>query len=235
MSKTILVNDCPRCRAANMTFDVLNTIPTIIQHNWQRWYEACSVCRNCHRATIFAIVQTEYRDKDFLDEHAPTAIDGSLNNHFRVEGFICLKDMGAQPTPEQVPNPIANAFHEGAVSVVTQCWNAAGTMFRLVIALTTKPMLPEEDIEGLNSKTRRDLGLRVPWLFDNGKLPGDLRELSKCVHQDGNDGAHAGTLTKEDALDLLDFTSALLERIFTEPTRIRLAQERREKRREKKQ
>jgi len=93
-------------------------------------------------------------------------------------------------------------------------------------------MLPAEDVPGLNGKTRRDLGLRLPWLFDNGKLPGDLRELSTCVHQDGNDGAHQGTLTKEDAEDLLDFTLGLLERIFTEPERLRLAQERRDKRRQ---
>jgi hypothetical protein len=51
------------------------------------------------------------------------------------------------------------------------------------------------------------------------------------VREDGNDGAHDGTLGKEDAEDLLDFTTALLERIYTEPERLRLAQERREKRR----
>jgi hypothetical protein len=91
-------------------------------------------------------------------------------------------------------------------------------------------MLPKEE-PGLNSKTRRDLGLRLPWLFDNGILPADLRALSSCVREDGNDGAHAGTLKKEDAQDLLDFTTALLERIFTEPERLRLAEERRAQRR----
>jgi hypothetical protein len=45
---------------------------------------------------------------------------------------------------------------------------------------------------------------------------------------------HAGTLKKEDAQDLLDFATALLERIITEPARLRLAKERREKRREPK-
>jgi hypothetical protein len=50
--------------------------------------------------------------------------------------------------------------------------------------------------------------------------------------EDGNDGAHAGTLTKEDAEDLLDFATALFERMYTEPERLRLARERREKRRE---
>lgn len=60
-----------------------------------------------------------------------------------------------------------------------------------------------------------------------------LRELSLCIKEDGNDGAHAGSLTKDDAEDLLDFTFALLERIYTEPERLRLAQERRNARRSK--
>jgi hypothetical protein len=92
-------------------------------------------------------------------------------------------------------------------------------------------MLPEGEVPDLPKKVRRDLGLRLPWLFDNNKLPADLRELSSAIREDGNDGAHQGTLTKVEAEDLLDFTTALLERIFTEPMRLQIAKERREKRR----
>ena len=104
-------------------------------------------------------------------------------------------------------------------------------MFRLCVDLTTRPMLPAEDVEGLNARTRRDLGLRLPWLFANNRLPSGLRELSTAIREDGNDGAHQGTLTKEDAEDLLDFTVALLQRVFTEPKQLELATKRREKRR----
>jgi Domain of unknown function (DUF4145) len=130
-----------------------------------------------------------------------------------------------------VPDNIARVFREGATCLSVECWNAAGTMFRVCIDLATRSMLPEGDVAGLNNKVRRDLGLRLPWLFDNGKLPADLRDLSTAVREDGNDGAHEGTLIKQDAEDLLDFTRALLERIYTEPTRLALAKERREKRR----
>src|SRR5205807_66538 len=116
--------------------------------------------------------------------------------------------------PEHVPDPIAKVFREGATCLNVECWNAAGTMFRVCVDLATRPMLPRQEVPGLNNKTRRDLGLRLPWLFDNGKLPTDLRGLSTAIREDGNDGAHQGTLTKEDAEDLLDFTTALLERIF---------------------
>jgi hypothetical protein len=107
-------------------------------------------------------------------------------------------------------------------------------MFRLCVDLTTRPLLPAQEDSTTpqpNSKQRRDLGLRLVWLFDHGKLPSDLRELAKCVREDANDAAHVGNLTKEDAEDLLDFTTALLERLITEPKKLELAEARRKARR----
>ena len=93
-------------------------------------------------------------------------------------------------------------------------------------------MLPKKGEEdGPNLSERRYLGSRLSWLFDNGKLPADLRRLSACIKDDGNDGAHDGTLTKEDAEDQLDFTYIFLERVYTEPKRIELAEKRRKERR----
>ncbi len=62
-------------------------------------------------------------------------------------------------------------------------------------------------------------------------LPEVLKDLSSAIKEDGNDGAHQGTLKKVDAEDVMDFTVALLERLYTEPERLRLAKERRENRR----
>jgi hypothetical protein len=105
-------------------------------------------------------------------------------------------------------------------------------MFRLVIDLTTRPLLPESEDQGRpNRKVCRDLGLRLPWLFQNGRLPLDLQELSHCIREDGNDGAHIGALTMPDALDLQDFTDALLERLYSEPERLKQAKARRDQRR----
>jgi hypothetical protein len=106
-------------------------------------------------------------------------------------------------------------------------------MFRLCVDKATRAMLPKEDLHGLNAKIRRNLGLRLPWLLDNHVLPEALRDLSTCIKDDGNDGAHDGSLSKEDAEDVLDFTFALLERLYTEPARLRTANERRIARREK--
>jgi len=43
---------------------------------------------------------------------------------------------------------------------------------------------------------------RRQWLFKNELLPDDIEELSHCIKEDGNDGAHAGSLEKSDAEEL---------------------------------
>jgi hypothetical protein len=63
-------------------------------------------------------------------------------------------------------------------------------------------------------------------------LPEDLAALLDNLREDGNDGAHDGTLTKDDAEDALDFTQILLQRLYTNPERLRLAEARRIARRE---
>jgi hypothetical protein len=150
-----------------------------------------------------------------------------------MEGYLSLRDFARHAPPEHTPPEIAAAFTEAATCLGAECWNAAGAMFRMCVDLATRPMLPDGEVEGLNRRTRRDLGLRLQWLFHNAHLHVGLRELSSCIREDGNDGAHAGTLTEEDAEDLLDFTHELLERLYTEPARLRLAEERRRARRAK--
>jgi hypothetical protein len=83
----------------------------------------------------------------------------------------------------------------------------------------------------ITAKQGRDLGLRLPWLFEHNLIPPALQELAKCIREDANDGAHVGNLSKEDAEDLLDFTTALLERLVTEPKRLEQAEARRKERR----
>jgi hypothetical protein len=108
-------------------------------------------------------------------------------------------------------------------------------MFRLCVDLVTRPLLPDPSNTAVaqpSSKQRRDLGLRLPWLFDNRLLDVSLKELAKCIREDGNDGAHAGNLSREDTEDIMDFTTTLLERLVTEPKRLAQAEVRRNARRQ---
>ncbi len=228
---TQLVTDCPRCHAKKTTFDVLASYANGVRYTWQLRMETFSVCRACDQPTVFILYLAAYEELNEVKRKGVLAFDGSANDHFSVDGHVSLKDFARKLPPEHLPNEIEVAFIEGATCHAVACYNAAATMFRLCIDHATRALLPPTDIDGLNSIIRRSLGLRMRWLFDHGHLPESLRELSTCVKEDGNDGAHAGTLSHMDAEDILDFTTALLERLYTEPERIRLAKERRDQRR----
>ena len=228
-----LVFNCPRCNAKNVTFDVLSGVTLNQLGGWQHRVEAFCVCRHCHKSTV-ALIREKNRDTLARLEYAGGlgGFKGNVNADFILDGYISLKDNAATEPPEHVPPDIEAVFKEGATCMAVGCFNAGGTMFRLCLDIATKSFLPKENDNGLNHKIRRNLGFRMKWLFDNNTLPKALEELASCVKEDGNDGAHEGTLTKADAEDLLDFTVALLERLYTEPATLKLAQERRDARRQ---
>jgi len=231
----LLVTDCPRCGAKDITFDVAAQVWLIRLYQWRDRYELFCICRRCHVSTTFIVEASQINAKDrFKDGNSLVTYPSGLNEFFEIQRFISLRDNITTKPPEHLPDQIRNAFNEGAACLSIDCFNAAGSMFRLCVDLVTRPFLPdpEDKAKGQpNSRQRRDLGLRLAWMFDNKILPSELRELATCIREDGNDGAHAGTLKKEDADDLLDFTIALLERLITEPRKLELAKERRDARR----
>jgi uncharacterized protein DUF4145 len=156
---------------------------------------------------------------------------------FNVDRYVSIRDEARHPPPEFLGDELTSAFTEGATCFSVACYNASATMFRLCVDLVTRPLLPDPSnatVAQPNSKQRRDLGLRLPWLFDNKLLDISLKELAKCIREDGNDGAHVGNLSKEDTEDIMDFTIALLERLVTEPKRLEQAELRRNARRQPK-
>jgi len=237
----LLVGNCPRCGAQSITFDVSAQVFRGTSYGWQTKFEVFSVCRNCHKPTILIIHMTTEGHQNnggrSVSSEQLMKYAGSLNDMFSVEGYVSIRDEAHVAPPEFLPQEIADAFNEGATCLSVQCHNAAATMFRLCVDLVTRPLLPDpanQTVTQPNPKERRDLGLRLKWLFDNKVLDGSLRELAKCVREDGNDGAHVGNLSKDDAEDILDFTTALLERLVTEPKRLEQAEARRNARRQPK-
>jgi tetratricopeptide (TPR) repeat protein len=156
---------------------------------------------------------------------------GGTSGWLHVLGYVSIRDNSIVTPPEHLPEDINSCYIEGATCVQVGCFNAAGTMFRLCLDKATASLLPEGDADGLNSKIRRSLGLRLQWLFNTGRIDKALEDLSHCLKEDGNDGAHQGTLTAEDAEDLQDFANALLERLYSYPARLAAAGSRRSARR----
>lgn len=230
---TELVADCPRCGADRITLDVLEAVPVYKMYGWQTTYEAFCLCRNCHRSTVFIVAEKTLQLSEHIGRQGGlTSVRNSANNYVDIEGYISQANQAGRAAPEHLPDDIQEIFDEAARCFTVDCFNAVGTMVRLCLDKATRRLLPAEDRDGLNARTRRDLGLRLPWLIDHGLVPEALRELSHCIREDGNDGAHAGNLQRGDAEDMLDFANVLLERLFTEPKRIELAQQRRDARRQ---
>lgn len=216
-----LVADCPRCGAKNIALSALAAWNYDKDGQPYLW-DVFAACSHCFKTSVLIVCS---KAKGPLELSPLRCV--SINEFYEVASYQSLKDQVAQQPPEHLPAAIKAAFEEGATCVAVGCYNAAATMFRMCLDIATKELLPAVKPPGLTHHIQKNLGPRMGWLFDNGILPPALRPLAECVKDDGNDGAHDGTLGKPDAEDLMDFTSILLERLYTEPKRLELAAERR--------
>jgi hypothetical protein len=219
-----------------MTFDIMSDVYVGIEYDWKQYHEATCRCRHCHRPSIMLIgLSNSSARKYFGADGRVAAFEGDVGKLFGLVRVITIADMAAKPAPEHLPMDIARAFDEGTRCLSIGCINAAASMFRLCLDLTTKGLLPRPDApNGPSKRERFNLGPRLDWLFASGGLPADLEVLSTVVKDNGNDGAHDGNLSEADADDLYDFAFAVLERLYTQPARLDEAKARREGRKAKK-
>lgn len=226
----MIITNCSRCTAKEITLDILASNTINIAYHWQLTDELFCVCRACKKASIFVVVSSSHQDMQFIAQRGGFKGCGILvNEYVALVGFVSVKDHAGLLPPDHLPEKIKSAFEEAAKCLAIGCINAAATMFRLCVEFATEPLIPIGE-DAPNQAKVRNLGPRIDWLFENRLLPEALHELSTCITGDGNDAAHRGELTESDAEDLLDFTVALLERLYTEKERLRLAKERRDAR-----
>lgn len=223
-----IVLDCPRCGANSVTFDIYSDVLVGQRYSWVKIFELFAVCRRCSKPSVARVELRDSTHKDTFERSGAVNIrEDDVSRYFGFDAFMGAADYAAGPAPDDLPENTSEAFAEGARALAVGCPNAAGAMFRLCLDLATKSLLPEGEVDGLDKHTRRNLAPRLRWLFDNRHLPAELRDLSGAVKENGDEGAHAGTLQKEDAEDLYDFAFRLLDRLYSEPARIKRAAERR--------
>ncbi|WP_100657327.1 DUF4145 domain-containing protein [Alteromonas flava] len=217
------VADCPRCGANKITFDTSSFTYIGKKYNWQRGYEVFSVCRSCHKPTLFNMYQTNNQyeiEHLFKNEYNPDVFQSkaSLNDVLDITGYVSMKDMCGIECPLYTPQNLEDIFNEATACYAISCYNASVAMFRLCLDLDTKPIAEANNIKGT-------LNRRLIELFKQKHLPAELEELSHCIRENGNDGAHDGTVTQLEAEDVMDFTISYLETRYTMPERIRLRRE----------
>ncbi|MBP7434433.1 DUF4145 domain-containing protein [bacterium] len=228
---TELIANCPRCRVQKITFDLKSAIVIDFRHEWQNWYEAFCVCRNCKKSTVFVLSESVRGNYQELHHIGLLSIKLSANNYVDVEGFINTSNYISVFSPDHVPEEERKIFLEGSCSFSVGCYNASAAMFRLCLDILSKKKLKKYDESILSNNVKQKLSYRLNWLFEQKVLPADLKDMSECIREDGNDGAHTGNIKKEEAEDLMDFTRILLEKVYTEPRKVEIAKERRDERR----
>ena len=244
MSNTVVM-DCPRCGVLNTTMEVSGYTPTKRTGIW----EFLGLCRSCLNASCvqgeLVPLQQWVIDADKFNSSTKDAyayIIGKAKDYLKTERVNLLtifKNMefhpvlkNIHPSPEHLPSQIQELFEEASKCLSIGCYNAAGAMFRLCLDITTKDIINKNLDKSPTAENKKTIHKRLEWIFDQGILPRSLEELSRCIKDDGNDAAHDGNIGQDEAEDLLDFTEILLERIYTEPENIRIAQERRQQRRQ---
>ncbi len=248
MAKPHLFANCPIC-GKTAKFEIKNSngcsyhnyydsieefLETCSPDEMCRRYELFAMCGVCHFGSIF-VVSEPFNDatSEVRTRPLPMDIKGSLNGMFDIEGIVRICDNVAVPSPKFITRDIGKAFREGTDCLSIRCWNAACAMFRACLDLATKDMLPEDNVEGLTAEHRGKLAPRIKWLHAAGVLPDDLKDLAECIKDDGNEGVHEVILTKEDAMEVFNFTVMLLEYVYTAPAMRKDAKKKRDVRKAK--
>jgi hypothetical protein len=220
----MLAADCPRCGQPKTTFDVLSCVPG----SGSDLFEAFALCRHCWRPSIAELYNRNSTDP-------PSAYRSQYINHtFDIRKWVQVIPTARQ-CPEYVPDGIERIYAEAAKCEAIGLWDAAGAMFRKVLDASTRLVTPSpiaDDTATPAWKVYKDLRLRLDWLFERQLLDPALREISSCIHQDGNDAAHSlAGIGREEATDLADFTTLALRTMFTLPGQIDENKRRRQERR----
>lgn len=187
-------------------------------------------CRNCG-ALVEAIHEHSYWDSDSEDE--PAAKYGLFRCPKCARPFLVLEvDSGytvndvLYPQLERVnaglPKPIQSAFLEAQSCYRAKAFTAAAIMCRKTL----------EGICVAHEAKERGLVAQLRELKEKGIIEQRLYEWADALRISGNEAAHdvSVTVPAEDARDIVEFTNALLEYVFTFRDRFEAFKDRRAKR-----
>jgi hypothetical protein len=127
----------------------------------------------------------------------------------------------SRPVSKAVPSAIKNAFEEASRSFKAKAYTATALMCRKTL----------EGICTEHGATGRNLQDSLQSLKDGGVIDSRLFEWADALRLFGNEAAHDVNVSidREDASDMLVFTNALLEYVFTFRDRFNEFMERRKK------
>lgn len=108
---TTHVDDCPRCKAKSITFDVLSgSVRSEEFFNSKDVYliDVSLQCRNCHGTSVIQCSSFERNAAGSLSSLPNT--NGRLDERLRVSKFLTLANVAADLPPEHLPPNIASIY-----------------------------------------------------------------------------------------------------------------------------
>lgn len=183
--------------------------------DWSRVvYQGAFACPNCHRLSIATKTPDEYT-KDVL----PNYDDGDTFNW--GDSITWLPKRGQQRDFPDVPPKIAEAATEATFCLSVGAYRATGSLARAVIEATAK----EKKAEG------KDLYHRIEALAAGGHIREHTKEQAHEIRHFGNGMAHGDftdPVTEEDAAEVVELMSEVLNEVFQSPARLAKVKEARE-------
>lgn len=210
MSSFIYATNCPHCKVQKASF----TGWAILATESETESRAPLSCPHCHEVVVFKVMhRAGFRD-------AFHQYDEKYNLNSRDSGIYL---MGHYPTgtvhsaPADVPERIGKFFIEAQENLV-------GGKFETCILLCGKVL----DIATKGLDQTWSLERRLKKLATDGKITADMADWAEEIRLDRNEAAHADEdFDKDDASEIMGFTQAFLNYVYTLPA---LVEDRRTKR-----
>lgn len=178
-------------------------------------------CSRCG-ALVDAIVLHSYEDNESDPNEPPGLWTFAKCPKCTLPLVAVQVDMGggfAEDSPSRVYPPTERQLGFAVPESIRTAFNEAATCFRAK-AYTASAIMCRKALEGLcleHGVKERTLSANLKKLKENGVIEARLFEWAEALRTLGNEAAHGvtATISLQDAKDILEFTEALSEYVFT--------------------
>jgi hypothetical protein len=198
--------DCPHCHAVSAFTCVYSAFG---KHSGSFYPISVWACHHC--------------DRGIFIKHEKTPYQHVAKESVRVDTAFPLSEPSAN---ENIPDDIAADFIESAKCLNVSAYKASAVMARRTI---------QKMCLDLGADKSKKLHRQIKSLRDAGKLHSDLADMATEIRFLGNYGAHPNDdgvdqIDEDEAREILNFTSELLDDLYVRPQKIQAMKKRREDR-----
>ncbi len=209
----------------------------LMQEN-TKWNNQTFKCPHCGAMSTFSCVfsargkhdevfypisvwSCHYCDRGIFLKHSPTEYRHVAESSVEIDVIFPSNEPNVD---ERVPGGIAADFIEAAKCLNISAYKASVVMARRAI---------QKMCLNLGADKTKKLFQQIDELKKSGKLHSDLADMATEIRFLGNDGAHPENdgldeINQEDAQEILNFTSELLDDLYIRPEKVKAMKKRRE-------